>query len=95
LSAFKNKSSFIYRFLHGNFKEALDRMLDEFVREGNAHKRNKLMDDVEDYIQKEHIFLFNDHALKKRSFSPLLEGVSLHHFGWADFRQIWSKPCTV
>ncbi|UOY91113.1 ABC transporter substrate-binding protein [Ectobacillus sp. JY-23] len=92
MSAFQNKSSFLHRFIGGEWKEELDVQLQMFARAAQERERLRLMDEIEEYIRRTHVFLFFYHALKKKSYSPLLQEVTPRRFGWADFRRVWIKP---
>ncbi|WP_409291459.1 ABC transporter substrate-binding protein [Peribacillus sp. SCS-37] len=92
IAAFKNSSCFISRFLAGSMKEAADRRISRILAEPSAEVRQNLIQQMEEWIMEEDLFIFNYHTERTRRYHGLLEGVALNSFGWANFNEIWIKP---
>ncbi len=91
LNAFFNTHSFLYKFISGHYREELELRLHELKRANNDGERDTHMQRIEDFLIEKNLLIFNYHPIKTHSYSPLLAGVSLSHYGWSDFRKLWIK----
>ena len=49
-----------------HYEKQINCLLDTFLLEENKEKRYELMYEIEEFLQTEHIILFNYHVLKER-----------------------------
>ena len=50
------------------------------------------MYEIEEFLQAEHIILFNYHVLKRKTYPSSLKNVTIDSFGWANFAKLWIQP---
>ncbi|MEC2444238.1 SgrR family transcriptional regulator, partial [Bacillus cereus] len=63
-----------------------------FLLEENKEKRYELMYEIEEFLQAEHIILFNYHVIKRKTYPSYLKNVTIDSFGWANFAKLWIQP---
>lgn len=87
--AFKNKTLLFNRLFNNEIEEYVERTLKRFELEGNKTKRTELMQEMEQYLQKECALFFLHHPIVTRFLDPTIRNVESHSFGQVDFTKLW------
>ena len=56
-----------------HYEKQINCLLDTFLLEENKEKRYELMYEIEEFLQAEHIILFNYHVLKRKTYPSSLK----------------------
>lgn len=89
LGAFYNKSLFFRRFFPTWGLQWIDDRLEVFKRLDTPEGREDVMGQIEAYIRKHHLLIFQYHPVKVRTFHPMIQDVRFQSFGHFDFSKIW------
>ncbi|WP_096155692.1 ABC transporter substrate-binding protein [Bacillus sp. FJAT-45066] len=87
--AFKNKALLFNRMFHPDVEAFIYKKLEDFEFESEKHERDKLMQEMEQYLQKEFALFFLYHPIVTRALDPLIQDVESHSFGHLDFTKLW------
>ncbi|WP_394217626.1 ABC transporter substrate-binding protein [Halobacillus trueperi] len=89
LGAFYNKNLFFRRFFPPWGLQWIHDKLDVLKRQETYEGRERVMDEIETYIRKQHLLIFQYHPIKVRTFHPMIQDVRFQSFGHFDFSKIW------
>ncbi|WP_261132160.1 ABC transporter substrate-binding protein [Bacillus sp. Marseille-Q3570] len=89
LGAFKNDALLFRRLFGKDHLEKIDGWLDKFKREATADGREKWMEEIENYINANRLFLYMNHPVKRRSYHPMIQDVQFASFGNIDLGKLW------
>ncbi|MCF6409408.1 SgrR family transcriptional regulator [Pseudalkalibacillus salsuginis] len=87
--AFKNDALLFRRLLGKKHLEKIDGWLDCFKKEETAEGRQAWIDQIEDHIKENNLFLYMNHPVKKRAFHPMIQDIQFVSFGNVDLRKLW------
>jgi MarR-like DNA-binding transcriptional regulator SgrR of sgrS sRNA len=88
LGAFYNETLLFSRMLPQNDLQWIYDKL-EIFKQVNADKREKVLEDIEEYIRENNLLIFQHHPVKTRTFHPMIQDVEFHSFGHFDFKKLW------
>ncbi|MGR9049689.1 ABC transporter substrate-binding protein [Halobacillus faecis] len=89
LGAFYNKNLFFRRFFPDWGLQWIHDKLEDFKRQKTYEGRERVMDEIETYIRKQYLLIFQYHPVKVRTFHPMIQDVRFQSFGHFDFSKIW------
>jgi MarR-like DNA-binding transcriptional regulator SgrR of sgrS sRNA len=91
IGAFLNKASIFNRFLSFIQLAHLNTYFEKIKHATSSEKREYWIEEAENYIRKENLFLFLYHPIRNRTFHPMIKDIQLDSFGYVDFSKLWIK----
>ena len=88
LGAFYNDTLLFRRMFPHEALEWIDGKL-EIFKESPANERESIMSEIESYIRRNDLLIFQHHPVKTRTFHPMIKDVKFHSFGHFDFTKLW------
>lgn len=89
LDSFYNRALIFRRFLDYDRLETIERFLEALRCEADKTKRECWIEQMEDYLRREHLILFKYHPVVNRQLPPVIQGSRFEAFGYDDFRKSW------
>ncbi|AZB42076.1 hypothetical protein CEF21_07110 [Bacillus sp. FJAT-42376] len=91
MGAFLNKALIFNRFLAESHMNRLNLFFEKIKQAPDRQTREELIEETEDYIKKENLFIYLYHPMKNRTFHPMIRDIQFESFGYVDFRRMWIK----
>lgn len=89
--AFRNKSLLFNRLFDSDIEQYMEAGLNAFEMAEKKKQRARLMEEMEQYLQKQHALIFLYHPVVTRALDPIIENVESHSFGHFDFTKLWVR----
>lgn len=89
LGAFYNQALKFRKLLSEEHLSFIDEKLEEYKKKPNQAKQVEIMEEIEAYLRKNNLILFQFHPIKKRTFDPMIQDIHFQSFGYVDFRKLW------
>ncbi|HDX9634244.1 ABC transporter substrate-binding protein [Bacillus cereus group sp. MYBK108-2] len=91
MEAFLNKSLILNRFFTAFYLNKITYYLDKIKQTMDWRTREFWIEQAEDYIKKENLFLYLYHPIKTKTFHPMIKDIQFESFGYVDFKKVWIK----
>ncbi|MBS2968094.1 hypothetical protein J9317_04910 [Metabacillus sp. KIGAM252] len=91
MGAFLNKALIFNRFLTESQMSKLNIFFEKIKQAPDPLTREEFIEETENYIKKENLFIYLYHPMKNRVFHPMIRDIQFESFGYVDFRRIWVK----
>ncbi|MEH7438736.1 ABC transporter substrate-binding protein [Neobacillus drentensis] len=91
IGAFLNKTLIFNRFFSSEHLNTIEKYFEQIIQEASWEKRENLLDEVENFLRAEHLFIYLYHPIKDRIFHPMIKDIEFESFGFVDFRKLWIK----
>lgn len=89
--AFRNKALLFNRLFNKEVEQYIDSGLNAFEMAEKKEQRACLMEEMEQYLQKEIALIFLYHPVVTRALDPIIEDVESHSFGHLDYTKLWVR----
>ncbi|UAL48258.1 ABC transporter substrate-binding protein [Sutcliffiella horikoshii] len=89
--AFRNKALLFNRLFDRKIDRYIQEMLTAFELTEERTRRDEIMEEMEQYLQKEHAIIFLYHPIVTRALDPIIQDVESNSFGHLDFRKLWVR----
>ncbi|MRX72435.1 hypothetical protein GJU40_09755 [Bacillus lacus] len=89
IGAFHNEALLFKQFIDEDHLAVIQQMIQRMKSVSLKEDQQKVMLEIETYIQEHCLYIYTHHPLKKRSFHPMIREIASGSYGYPDLCKLW------